>query len=274
MFMKLNAKNRFFLAPMAGMNDIAFRILCKKAGAGLVYTGMMSPLSRKEENLEDKPAIQIFCTSTRGLESFIERHDTAALFDLNLGCPAYTAQKQGFGSYLNDTKAIEKILQTMVDTTKKPITLKIRKSVIYPELLRLAEKYCSAIAVHPRTNRQGYSGKPDMDFAVRVKKETSLPVIYSGNVNEGNATELLERFDFLMIGRGALGDPGVFSRLLGRKSGVCFIDYLELARKYGLTTTQIKIHALHFTKGMKGAKTLRLAIAKCRTTEEIERFMS
>ena len=128
----LKLKNPYFLAPMVGINDIAFRILCKNAGAGLVYTGMINPLTREEMILEDNPAIQLFSTDEKGIAEFIKKHEkNAQLFDFNLGCSAQTAKEHGFGAFIPKADGnIKKILEVMRASTKKPITIKLRKSFL------------------------------------------------------------------------------------------------------------------------------------------------
>src|SRR3989344_2106129 len=211
----LRLKNRVFLAPMAEMNDIAYRLLCKRAGAGLTYTGMVNPRTEQKLILDDKPAIQLFCVNDVGVEKFIKKYEKkASLFDFNLGCPSKVARRIGFGAFMNHKlEMIEKILRVMRQATKKPITIKLRKTKNTEKIIKIAEKYCDAICIHPRTIQQGYSGNPDVGFALMVKKKTKLPVIYSGNVNLGNVTELLEKFDFVMIVRAALGNPSIFAKI-------------------------------------------------------------
>lgn len=269
---KLKIKNRIFLAPMDGINDIAFRILCKKAGCGLTYTGMINPLSKKELHLQDRPGLQLFCRNTLGIKEFMRKYDRkVSLWDFNLGCPAKTARKHGFGFFLRDLDKIEKILKIMRENTKKPVTIKIRKSGIYPEVLKIAGKYCDAICIHPRTQEQGYSGEPDLKFAEEIKALTGIPVIYSGNVNEKNFKELLKKFDYLMIGREAIGRPEIFAKITGSKTKFrkSFRDYLKIAKKYNLPFRQIKIQAMNFTKGMKNSTKLRLEIFKIKNIKEL-----
>lgn len=267
----LKLKNRFFLAPMEGINDIIFRSLCKKAGAGLTYSPMIHPQSQQKLFLDDKPALQLFSCNEKGIKSFMKKHDKkVSLWDFNLGCPAKTAKKHRFGSFLDDLQKIESILKTMRDSTKKPVTIKIRKSRIAFDILKIAEKYCDAVTIHPRTQSQGYSGEPDIQFAEQIKNKTKLPVIYSGNVNEANARHLLNKFDFVMIGRKAIGNPGIFSRLLNKKSRIDFNDYLEMLDKYPLYFRQIKLQAMNFTKGKKQAKQIRLKLYKAKNLEEIK----
>lgn len=271
----LKLENPYFLAPMAGINDIAFRILCRNAGAGLVYTGMINPLTRENLVLDDKPAVQLFSTSEKGIAGFIKKHeDNAKLFDFNLGCSARIAQKKGFGAFLpKKLEIIEKILKTMKDSTKKPVTIKLRKSNDTPKLVKIAEKYCDAVCIHPRTNSQGYSGKADISFAERLKKKTSLPVIYSGDVDEFNADELLKKFDFVMIGRKAEGCPNIFAKLTGKKENFDFFAYLKLALQYQLSFSHIKSQAICFTKYREGAGELRLKLTKVKNLDELKRVL-
>ncbi len=323
-------ENRIFLAPIAEVNDIAFRLLCKKQGAGLTYTGMINPLTQKQLDLDDCPAIQLFCTNEEGIAEFIKKYqDKVSLFDFNLGCPAKTARKLGFGAFLhNKLEIIEKILKTMRQSTQKPITIKLRKSKYTMKIIKIAEKYCDAICIHPRTEQQGYSGTPDMDFALRLKKRTKLPVIYSGDVNENNALCLLKQFDFIMIARSALGNPNIFAEINKKLSDdknnasqnyknnklinnslknkyssqsdtlehtimdkiasrvsninkskssenkITFTDYLNLAQKYNLKFSQIKMQAMYFTLGKNNAKDLRRKLVKAKTINEIKEIMN
>ncbi|MDO8517351.1 MAG: tRNA-dihydrouridine synthase [Nanoarchaeota archaeon] len=270
----LKLENRYLLAPMADVNDIAFRLLCKKAGCGLVYTGMVNPLTKQELILDDKPALQIFSTSERGVEEFIKKYEKkVSLFDFNLGCPAKTAKDLGFGSFMHDKlEVIENILKIMKKSTKKPISIKLRKSDDALKIAKIAEKYCDAICIHPRTASQGYSGIPDIKFAEKLKKNLSIPVIYSGNVNAENADEFLKTFDFVMIGREAMGNPEIFAKLQGKKIKIDFKDYIALAEKYNLKFSQIKMQALNFTKAKKNAKELRRQIVNAKSVLDIEKI--
>jgi len=270
----LKLKNRIFLAPMEDVNDIAFRLLCKRAGCGLTYTGMIHPLSKKRIYLDDKPAFQLFCTSTKGIKEFIKKYDKCvSLWDLNLGCPAKTAKKHEFGSFLKDLNVIEEILKEMRKSTKKPLTIKIRKSNIAFDIIKIAEKYCDAICIHPRTQAQGYSGEPDLAFAEDIKSKTKLPVIYSGNVNEKNYKQLLSKFDYVMIGREAIGRPDIFARITDTEFKKSFADYLKLADKYKITFRRIKPQAMNFTKELRGSAKLRKKISQVKNLEELKKLI-
>lgn len=268
----LELENTYFLAPMAEINDIVFRTLCKRAGASLCWTGMINPLSQQKLNLEDNPAIQLFSINDNGIAEFIKKYDShVSLWDFNLGCPAKNAKKLGFGSFMHHKlEDIEKILKVMRDSTDKPITVKLRKSKNINKIQKITEKYCDAICIHPRTSEQGYSGKADLEYALRLKKKTKLPVIYSGDVDENNAEKLLKKFDFLMIGRKAVGNPGIFSKLAGSDVRFDFRDYLKLAWKYELYFSQIKLQAMNFTKGLKNGKDMRRKLIMAKTTRQIK----
>lgn len=272
----LKLKNRIFLAPMEEIGDIAFRLLCKKAGAGLTYTPMTHPLTKQKINLQDKPILQLFCTTSEGIEKFIKKYNKkVSAWDFNLGCPAKTAKKHGFGVFLHENlDSIEKILSIMRKSTKKNLFIKIRKSDFTFKIIKIAEKYCNAITIHPRTQKQGYSGTPDIKFAQELRKATQLPIIYSGDVNEKNYKELLKKFDYVMIGRRAIGNPNIFAKLTNKKLKhlITFSDYLKLAKKYSFQFKQIKLQAMNFTKGKPNSKKLRLEIFKTKNLEDLRKI--
>jgi len=273
---KLKLKNRFLLAPMLEPNDVAFRLLCKRAGCGLTYTGMVSALSKQKMVLDDSPAVQLFGNSVRGISSFIRRYDSkVSLWDFNLGCPSKLSRRLEHGAFMHgDLGEIEKILKVMRGATDKPITIKLRKSENAIEIAKLAERYVDAIGIHARTVGQGYSGEVDYDFALKVKKAVNVPVIFSGNVDESNADRILRDFDFVFVGRAAIGDPGIFARLCGKKTKIGFGDYLKLARKYKLFFRQIKYQAMNFSKGFVGAREIRKKLVGVKNVEDVKKVMS
>ena len=178
----LNPKTKIFLAPMLEPNDIIFRKLCKKTGAGLTFTGMTSPLSKQKLILDDKPALQLFANSTKNLKQFIEKHDKkVSAWDFNLGCPSKLSKKLQHGAFLQkDFNTIKTILKEIRSSTKKLCTIKLRKSPNTIKIAKLAESLkFDAITIHPRTIEQGYSGEPDYEFAKNLKSKISLPIIYS-----------------------------------------------------------------------------------------------
>jgi len=275
----LKLKNPYFLAPMHEVNDIAFRELCKKAGASLVYTGLTNPQSRKPISLEDKPAIQLTCNKIDGLKEFIKNNDkNCSLWDFNLGCPSLHAKKSKTGFFmLKNLRIIEEILGIIKQNTKKPVTIKIRKADLgdIKPLILLAEKYCKAIALHPRTQEQGYSGEPDLEFAKKIKTITKLPIIYSGNINsKQEADKILKEFNFVMIGRQAIGNPNIFYELTEKspKKKITFKEYFKLAEKYKINFQQIKFQAINFTKGLENASKIRKLLSFTKTKEELRKL--
>lgn len=267
----LRLKSRVLLAPMLEPNDIAFRLLCKRAGCGLTYTGMFSPLSKQKLDLDDKPGLQLFGNSARGFESFMKKYDSrVSLWDFNLGCPSKLSRKLGHGAFLHgEAGVIEDILKVMRSSTKKPVTIKIRKSNEAVELAKMAERVgVDAICIHARTISQGYSGEVDYNFALKIKKAVGIPVIFSGDVSEDTVEDILKDFDFVMIGRAAIGRTEVFGG-----SRIEFAEYLKLAKKYKLFFRQVKYQAMNFTKGIAGGKALRMALIDAKDIEDIERIM-
>lgn len=148
-------------------------------------------------------------------------------------------------------------------------------------ILNLAEKYCNALSIHPRTQPQGYSGIPDLEFARKIKSLTSLPIIYSGNINtREEAQKMLNEFDFIMIGRASIGNPGIFSDITEKKvknnKKINFFDWLRLSKKINknLYVSQIKFQAINFTKGFEGAPKVRLRLSLAKTESEIISIMN
>ncbi|MAG39362.1 hypothetical protein CMI41_00125, partial [Candidatus Pacearchaeota archaeon] len=180
-------------------------------------------------------------------------------------------KKLGHGAFLQkDLKQIQKIFQAMRESTNKPCSVKLRKSPNAIKIAKLAEKEnFNTIAIHPRTIQQGYSGEPDYKFALKLKTKTKLPIIFSGNVNELNVKQTLKDFDFIMLGRSAIGNPNIFANLTNSKKAT-FKDYLKLAKKHKLFFRQIKYQAMAFTKGEKNAKQLRRKLISAKTIKDIE----
>ena len=256
-------------------NDIAFRLLCRKAGCGLTYTGMTNVLSKQEIHLDDKPCLQIFSSTPDGIEEFMKKYEArVSMFDFNLGCPSKLSKKLAHGAFMHrDFDNLEAIFKTMRESTCKPISIKLRKSSQALDIAKMACKYVDAIAIHPRTSEQGYSGEADYSFALELKKIVDVPVIYSGDVTVEKIPGILEDFDFVFIGRGAVGNPGVFSLINGEDSGISFRDYVDLAKEYEIYFRNIKYHAMSFTKGIRGSRKVRMNMIKSRSIEDIEKVM-
>ncbi len=225
--------NNIILAPMAGVSDLPFRLLCREQGAGLTCMEMISAKAiyynnkNTESLLEIHPdetpvSLQLFGSDSRIISEMAKRIEERpfAILDLNMGCPVPKVVNNGEGSALmKDPKLVEEILAALVKAIKKPVTVKIRKGFDEThanavEIARIAEACgVAAVAVHGRTREQYYSGKADWDVIGEVKAAVKIPVIGNGDVDSPRkAEELLWQTgcDGVMIGRAAQGNPWIF----------------------------------------------------------------
>ncbi|MBS3111871.1 tRNA dihydrouridine synthase DusB [Candidatus Woesearchaeota archaeon] len=299
MFPKL--KNKAILSPMSGVTDVAFRTLSKKYGAGLTYTefvssaalvrGSKKSLEMIQTDKTEKPvAVQLFGNS---IEEVVEAaklvQNKFDIIDVNCGCPAWKVIKTGAGSdLLKDPKKISKFVNKLVSSVQKPITVKIRTGIDDKNInaLKVAkvieDSGASAIAIHGRTQKQGYSGKADWDIIKKVKESVNIPIIGNGDVFTPEDFKKKIEFsnvDYIMIARGAIGNPYIFRQINDYlKKGSysqpdkikLFLEYLELANKYNLSPFIIKSQAVNFTKGLEGSTKLRNEIMKLNSIEEFK----
>ena len=228
-------ENNIILAPMAGITDKPYRMICKEMGAGLVCTEMISSRAIFHDDTktkllmdtegEKKPiSYQIFGSEEESMAyaaKYIE--EKADIIDINMGCPAPKVVKNGDGSKLMlDIKKAEKVIEAVVKSTSKPVTLKIRKgwdhnNIVAVEFAQMAEKAgISAITIHGRTRTDFYSGKADLEIIKKVKEAVKISVIGNGDiVDEQTALEMFEKtgVDGIMIGRGTFGNPWIFKKI-------------------------------------------------------------
>lgn len=225
--------NNVILAPMAGVSDLPFRLLCREQGAGLVCMEMVSAKAiyynnKNTESLmeihpEEMPvSLQLFGSDPQIISDMAKRIEERpfSILDINMGCPVPKVVNNGEGSALmRNPKLVEEILSSLVKAVNKPVTVKIRKGfddtcVNAVEIAKIAESCgVAAVAVHGRTRAQYYSGKADWDIISKVKEAVSIPVIGNGDVDSPQAAkELLEQTgcDGVMIGRAAQGNPWIF----------------------------------------------------------------
>ena len=301
-------ENNIILAPMAGITDKPYRMICKEMGAGLVYTEMISSRAIFHDDTktkllmdtegEKKPiSYQIFGSEEESMAyaaKYIE--EKADIIDINMGCPAPKVVKNGDGSKLMlDIKKAEKVIEAVVKSTSKPVTLKIRKgwdhnNIVAVEFAQMAEKAgISAITIHGRTRTDFYSGKADLEIIKKVKEAVKIPVIGNGDiVDEQTALEMFEKtgVDGIMIGRGTFGNPWIFKKIslflqTGEKLPETTLEErlqilekhinLELKSKPEIVAIrELRKPISWYTKGLKDSSEFRDKINKIEKIEELK----
>ena len=295
-------ENNVFLAPMAGITDMAYRLICKDFGAGLVYTEMVSAkgiyyndektqLLTKVDESEKPVAIQIFGSDPDIMADVAKKiSEKAEIIDINMGCPAPKVVKNDDGSKLMlNPQLIDEITYKVVKASKVPVTVKIRKgwdesNVNAVEIAQILEKNgVSAITVHGRTREQFYSGNADWDIIKKVKESVNIPVIGNGDIVNIESAEKMIKYtdcDAIMIGRAALGNPWIFKEILEkRKVETSTKELFDVINKhYNLLTNlkgeyvavkEMRKHISWYIKGLASATQIRKQINELDSREEV-----
>ena len=303
----VKCKNNIFLAPMAGITDLPFRLICEKYEPGLVVTEMVSSKAllyndEKTKKLlnvdgEKRPiSMQIFGSDEEAMAygaKYVSK--IADIVDINMGCPAPKVTKNGDGSkLLLDLDKAGRVIDSVVKNSSKPVTLKIRlgwdkEHIVATEVAKLAETLgVSAIIVHGRTRDEYYSGKANLDEIRKVKEAVNIPVIGNGDiVDEETAKAMFEKtgVDGVMIGRAAIGNPWIFERVryyleTGKKLPEVSIEeklkiikehfLLEIKEKGEYTgIREFRKHLAYYTKNLPNSSVFRSKVNMLDSKESI-----
>ncbi len=299
----LELENNVFLAPLAGVTDSAYRLMCKEYGAGLVYSEMISSKgacydSRKTLELADirpgeKPcAIQIFGSEPdiMARSAVMFENMGAAMIDINMGCPMRKVTSNREGSYLmKEPELAGQIVKAVSDAVKIPVTVKMRRGYDMGEesaveLAKICEQNgAAAVAVHGRFREQYYEGHSDRGIIAKVKAAVSIPVIGNGDIDSfASACSMMDETncDAVMIGRASMGDPHIFHRIItGNENHLSLSERAEVILKHlsysvefkgeVVAVREMRKNLLWYIKGIRGAASLRNQLSRVASVSEI-----
>ena len=304
--------NNLILAPMAGVTDLPFRLLCKEQGAGLLCMEMISAKALQYKNKNTKAllaihpkeypvSLQLFGSDPYIISEMAKEIEELPfqILDINMGCPVPKVVKNGEGSALmKEPKLVYEIVNRTAKAIRKPVTVKIRKGfddgqVNAVEIAKIIEEAGgAAVAVHGRTREQYYSGRADWEIIRQVKEAVSIPVIGNGDVVSGETAQAMMRqtgCDGVMIGRGAQGNPWIFRELAeyertGKTAArpskeelrAAMLRHARLQIEFKgdyLGIREMRKHVSWYTKGMEGSAKLRDAINRVESYEELNELL-
>lgn len=298
--------NNLILAPMAGVTNLPFRIICEKFEPGMICTEMVSSKAifyndQKTRRLlntegEKRPiSFQIFGSDEETMGYTAKYMSKIAdIIDINMGCPAPKVVKNGDGSkLLLDLEKAKRIMKVVVENSSVPVTVKIRKgwdkeNIVAVQVAKIAEEVgISAITIHGRTRSEFYTGKADWDIIKEVKDSVKIPVIGNGDiVDEETAYQMFEKtgVDGIMIGRGSFGNPWIFRNIkhfliTGEKLPSptnserlnIIKEHIDLAveEKGEIAIKELRKHIAWYTKNLKNSSEFRNSINMIETKEQL-----
>lgn len=304
----IELENNIILAPMAGITDLPFRIICEKYNPGLVCTEMVSAkalyyndektkLLLNTQNEKRPISMQIFGSDIESMKVATRYlNDIADIIDINMGCPAPKVVKNGDGSkLLLDLKLAGEIVSAVVKESKHPVTVKFRKgwdekTIVAEEAAKIFEQAgASAIIIHGRTRTQYYSGNADLDIIKKVKEAVKIPVIGNGDIKDGESA--LKMFEYtgvdgIMIGRASIGNPYIFKQirdyLNGKNIGPItkeekleiMLEHIKLAveiKGEDIGIKEMRKHLSAYIKGLPKSAETREKINRIDNKEELEK---
>jgi nifR3 family TIM-barrel protein len=301
-------KNRVFLAPMAGVTNMAFRKLAVKHGAGMVYAEMVSDKGLLYDNVRTKRMIevsddehpvvmQIFGSNKETLvlaAKYIEEHSKADIIDINMGCPVNKVIKSGAGSaLLKDPDKVYEIVKAVKEAVKLPVTIKIRagwdhSSINCVEVVKAATRAgVDAIAIHGRTRSMMYRGESSLEFIKMVRDATDVFVIGNGDVkSKEDVQKMLDLgVDAVMIGRASLGNPWIFKSITENTEYVptnkekldAILEHLELMIKEKgeyVAIREMRKHISGYTKNLPNSSKFREEMNKIENKDELINYIT
>ena len=309
----VNLANPYILAPMAGVTDLPFRLLCKEQGAGLLCMEMISAKALQYKNKNTKAllaihpeeypvSLQLFGSDPKIMSEMAKMIEDLPfqILDINMGCPVPKVVRNGEGSALmKNPKLVHEIVSAVSKAIEKPVTVKIRKGfdddhINAVEIAKIIEDAGgAAVAVHGRTREQYYSGKADWDIIRRVKEAVSIPVIGNGDVTDAASAEALVEqtgCDGIMIGRGAEGNPWIFKQILHymetgetlarptqHEVKEMMLRHARMQVEYkggAIGIREMRKHVAWYTAGFPHSAKLRAAINQVESLQALEQMLN